>query len=322
MKVFFYEVFREEKDALLRHLPAGLDAGFTPHTIQEARQTEPPAGFISIRTQSVIPEAWASELTGILSRSTGYDHVKVFLDGSKATIPAGYLPQYCSRAVAEQALLLWLSLMRKLRAQVENFRNFDRNGLTGTECRGKMLLVVGVGNIGSEVCRIGSSLGMESLGVDIVIRHPSIRYASIDDALPKADVIVCSMNLTNENRGYFHYRVLKKAKPGVIFINIARGELSPAADLLRLLEEGILGGVGLDVYEDEGELATILRSGKTSSDSTTQAVLKLAQHKNAILTPHNAFNTREALELKASQSAAQVEHFLRHGAFLWNVPRS
>jgi D-lactate dehydrogenase len=319
--VFFYEVFEEEQNALLSHMPAGLDAGCTPGTIQEAGHTYPPAGLISIRTQSIIPDAWASKLTGIISRSTGYDHVKSFLDGCKKPIPAGYLPRYCSRAVAEQALLLWLSLMRKLCEQTDHFRQFDRDGLTGLECEGKTLLVVGVGNIGSEVCRIGSSLGMETLGVDLVIRHPSIRYAAIDDALPKADVIVCAMNLTELNRGYFHYNLLKKAKPGAIFVNIARGELSPTADLLHLLEEGHLSGVGLDVYEDEGELAMMLRSGNASANSTAQAVFELARHKNAILTPHNAFNTREALERKASQSAEQVVHFLRYGEFIWPIPR-
>jgi D-lactate dehydrogenase len=319
MDVFFYEVFQEEEEALKRYLPTGIDAGFISETIQESGHTNPPAGLISIRTQSVLPLQWASRLKGILARSTGFDHVKKYSETSGISIPTGYLPQYCSRAVAEQALLLWLCLMRKLPSQTDQFRRFDRDGLTGIECEGKTLVVAGVGNIGCQVCIIGSSLGMRILGVDLVMKHPSISYATISEALPKADIIVCAMNLTKQNRGYFDYSTLKKAKPGVIFINISRGELSPVADLLRLLEEGHLGGVGLDVYEDERELAVKLRSGKLSMDDDMKTILDLSRRNNAILTPHNAFNTREALERKAAQSMEQVEHFLEHSSFIWPV---
>jgi D-lactate dehydrogenase len=320
VEAFFYEVFEEERSALLRHLPAGIDIGLTPDTIQEAGHIEPPAGLISIRTQSVLPRQWSSRIVGLLSRSTGFDHVQGFLDGATREVPAGYLPLYCSISVAEQALLLWLGLMRKLSMQTRHFPQFDRDGLTGRECRGKTLLVAGVGNIGLEVCRIGSALGMEAIGVDIVRRHPTVRYVSIDEGLPRADVIVCAMNLTEHNHGYFHYGLLRKTRPGTIFVNIARGELSPVQDLLRLLEEGHLRGVGLDVYEDEAKLAVQLRSGKTGNKSAFEAVLALARHEHAILTPHNAFNTHEALERKAIQSIEQIEHFLRHGDFIWKVP--
>jgi D-lactate dehydrogenase len=317
--VFFYEVFEEEQAALRRHLPAGIRAGFESGSIQESGHTQPPAGLISIRTQSLIPAAWAPALSGILSRSTGFDHIRRYRQACSVNVPSGYLPLYCSRAVAEQALLLWLGLMRKLPAQTAQFSCFDRDGLTGMECEGKTLVVAGVGNIGSKVCSIGRALGMEALGVDIVRKHPSIRYMERDEALPKADIIVCAMNLTGQNRGYFDYETLKKAKPGAVFVNIARGELSPAGDLLRLLEEGHLAGVGMDVYEDEGELAARLRSGDPPRDAAMEEIMELSRRRDTMLTPHNAFNTREALERKAAQSVEQVEYFLRNGSFLWPV---
>ena len=233
--------------------------------------------------------------------------------------PAGYLPLYCSRAVAEQALLLWLGLMRKIRSQLAHLPHFNRDGLTGTECAGKTLLVVGVGNIGSEVCRIGEALGMNVIGVDIVERHPSVCYIPIEEGIVKADVICCSMNLTDKNHGYFTYDLLKKAKPGAVFVNIARGELSPASVLLRLLVEGLLGGVGLDVYENEGDLAVALRSGITINNPAMRSVLDLAGHENVILTPHNAFNTKESVERKAHMSIEQIGHFLKHREFIWKV---
>src|ERR1035438_6561457 len=109
---------------------------------------------------------------------------------------------------------------------------------------------------------------MEARGVDLVQRHDFVSYMSIDEGLPWADIIVCSMNLTDANAGYFRYETLKRAKPGVVFVNIARGEQSPTNDLVRLLEEGRLGGLALDVYENESALAVAIRSGKPGSPLT------------------------------------------------------
>ena len=306
MDVYFYEAFEEEVAALRRYLPAGISAGFSDRTIQETGDWEPDAPLISIRTQSVVPPAWAVKLRGIVSRTTGYDH----LVGQK--IPCGYLPHYCSRAVAEQAILLVMALLRKLPAQIAQFPKFHRDGLTGRECAGKRLLVVGVGNIGAEVVKIAQALGMEARGVDLVQRHDSVSYMSIDDGLAWADIIVCAMNLTEANTGYFRYETLKRAKPGVVFVNIARGEQSPTNDLARLLDEGHLAGLALDVYENESTLAVAIRSGK--------AAFQLAGHPNVILTPHNAFNTSEAVDRKAAQTLQQIVHFQKHGSFLWVPP--
>ena len=320
MDIFFYEAFAEEEQALQRHLPMEMTASFSRDTVQESGHEVPPADFISIRTQSVIPESWSDRIRAILTRSTGFDHVASYRTATGTRARAGYLPLYCSRAVAEQALLLWLGLMRRIRLQMAHMKGFDRDGLTGSECADKTLVVVGVGNIGIEVCRIGEALGMEVIGVDIVERHDPIRYMSIDAALPLADIIVCAMNLTDRNPGYFSYDLLKTAKPGSVFVNIARGEFARASDLLRLLQEGRLAGVGLDVYENEGEFAVALRSGTDRIDNSMQALLELACHDRAILTPHNAFNTVESVERKALQSMQQAEHFLKHGDFIWKVP--
>lgn len=303
--IFFYEAFEEEAVALRRHLPGHCRAGFASRTIQEAGAAEPPARLISIRTQSIIPPAWWAQLAGVVSRTTGYDH----LAGSP--VPCGHLPLYCNRAVAEQAALLWLALLRKLPAQMKQFTTFHRDGITGNECAGKNLLVVGVGHIGSEVVSIGRGLGMNVRRVDVV---PERADTTLAEGLPWADVVVCAMNLTATNRDYFRYEVLLRARRGLLLVNVARGEFTPIADMVRLLEEGWLGGVALDVFEDEPRLATAMRAGQPTQ------VLRLAEFPNVILTPHNAFNTREAVDRKAQQTAQQVEEFLRTGRFLWPVP--
>jgi D-lactate dehydrogenase len=307
LDVQLYEAFEEEEAALRRCLPSAIRAGFTWKTIQEQNDTDPPARLISIRTQSVIPLPWLDRLLGVASRTTGYDHL------ISLPLPCGYLPTYCSRAVAEQAILLVLALLRKLPRQMAQLPRFSRDGLTGSECAGKHLLVVGVGHIGSEVIRIGRALGMDARGVDIVRRHDDVAYLDRDEGLAWAEAIVCAMNLTRENTSYFDYATLRRAKRGVLFVNVARGELSPAADLVRLLDEGHLGGLGLDVYEDESRLAVTLRTGQPS--------FPLLGRPDVILTPHNAFNTAEALDRKARHTADQIAHFLAHGAPLWPVPR-
>jgi D-lactate dehydrogenase len=321
-RVYFYEAFAEEAEAIRRHLPAGLEAGFTWKTIQEAGDAEPPAPVVSIRTQSAIPTAWAGRLAGVLTRSTGYDHVRAWRRACGAAVAAGYLPSYCSRAVAEQAALLWMALLRRLRDQMRQYERFARDGLTGRECLGRTLLVVGVGRIGSQVARIGEGLGMNVLGVDIDPRFPNVRYVAIDEGLAAADVVVCTMSLTESNASYFSAPRLERVKSGAVFVNVARGELAPAAGLLAALKSGRLAGVGLDVYENEPALAVALRAGgQPPAGGAAAATWELTRRPEVIATPHNAFNTIEAVERKAAQSVESAIRFLDSGAFPDPVPQ-
>ena len=318
MGVFFYEAFKEEAELIRQYMPDDLHAGFTDKTIQEYDQNLP-APIISIRTQSIIPLDWQDKLDAILTRSAGFDHITRYLVQSSNNISCGYLPQYCVRAVGEQAMMLWTALLRKLPIQLSNFAQFKRDGLTGRECKDKTLLVVGVGNIGHEIASIGKALEMKVLGVDIVEKHEDIKYVRIDEGLLKADVIVCAMNLTQNNHGYFNYDLLRNAKPDAVFVNIARGELVPPEDLLRLLNDQLLAGAGLDVYDHESELAISLRTATPSEDSRVKATLELAKLPQVILTPHNAFNTSQSVQRKSEQSIRQITHFLKDGKFLWPV---
>jgi D-lactate dehydrogenase len=317
--VFFYEAFEEEADALKKFLPSSISYGMTWKTIQEESHSAPPARLISIRTQSILPPQWSTQLDGILSRSTGYDHLVNYRKQVSSPPHCGYLEEYATQAVAEHAILLTLALLRKLPLQWKQFPTFNRDGITGFECAGRKLLVVGVGRIGSEIARIGSALRMEVKGVDIEQKYSFVNYVERDEGIRWADIIVCAMNLTNENRGYFSYDLLKHVKKDTIFINIARGEHAPLKDIVRLLEEHHLGGAGLDVFEDEPNLASSLR-GKADVNSESVATIKtLMEFPNVLLTPHNAFNTMEAVERKAQYSVQQIEYFLQHKKFLWEL---
>lgn len=315
MDVMFYEAFEEEEKALKKYLAPHINAGFTWKTIQESGDVKPPSKLISIRTQSVIPAKWQDDLKGILSRSTGFDHI----ESINKKIPCGYLPLYCKRAVAEHAILLILSLIRKLPLQMKQCKKFKRDGITGMECENKTMLVVGVGNIGSEIIRLGTGLGMNVFGVDLVKKYDFVKYVDINKYISKSNIIVCAMNLTKENNNFFNYELLRKAMPGVIFINIARGEMAPPKDLLRLQKDNHFGGIGLDVYAEESTLAVALRKKEKIIDENIKATLKLSRYGNVICTPHNAFNTIESVDKKAKDSMKQIENFLTSNEFLWSV---
>ena len=318
--VYFYEAFEEEKKELENFIPQSIRASYTWKTIQENDDKIAPAKVISVRTQSIIPHKWSQDLNAILSRSTGYDHLVRYKKETQSNIKTGYLPLYCNRSVAEQALLLWMALLRRLPEQIESFKTFHRDGLTGKETEGKTLLVVGVGNIGSEIVKIGQGLGMKVYGVDLVEKYPFVDYTTFDEGFKKADIIVCSMNLTFENENYFNYEKLKKAKDNALFINIARGELSYSSELLKLMKENKLGGIGMDVFKDESKLAVSLRSGEKVDSKEVEAVKKLQKYPNVIFTPHNSFNTQEAVIRKSEQSAEQLVHLFENGNFKWNSP--
>jgi len=314
MDLYLFEVFAEEAEALRLYIGKDISYEMTSATIQESGLANPPARLISIRTQSIIPAAWAEKLDGILSRSTGYDHLRLFRQEMGETLPCGYLEEYATRAVAEHAVVLLLMLLKKLPTQFMQMQTFQRDGLTGAEWQGKRLLIIGVGRIGNEIAQIATQLGMEVRGVDIVRRHAHINYVNRDEGLVWADAIFCSMDLRDDNRGYFSYEVLRLAKTGAIFVNIARGEHAPTDVLLRLLDEGHLGGVGMDVFENEAAIARALRSGGSEHPDAV-LMSRLFRNPRTILTPHNAFNTTESVQRKAEATAKQVVKFMQDNCF-------
>lgn len=318
--VIFYEAFEEEEEAIKELLPDGISAQFTDKTIQESGDGNPPAELISIRTQSRVPKHWAKDVKGILTRSQGYEHLLAFRQECNAGISLGYLDNYCARAVAEQAILAMMALLRKLKKQIDHFSAFDRNGLTGRECRGRKVLVAGVGRIGSEIVDAAKGLRMDVKGFDIDPKLVGLSYVSLEEGIGWADVVICALPLTEETEGMLNYQALQKARPGLIFVNISRGDISPAEDLEKLMDEEILGGVSLDVYPQEPVLAQHLRNGQEGATNIERAVMGLYRRGQVLLTPHNAFNTEEALAQKASLSVDAIIYHIEHGSFPCPVP--
>ena len=313
MDVMFYEVFAEEKQVLKKLLSKNTLAGFTSKTIQAHNRKIPPATLISTRTQSRIPHLWADTLKGVLSRTTGYDHLINFLRETK--IPCGYLQPYSSRAVAEHAIMVMLALKRHLKKQMRHFDQFNRDYLTGRQSLGKRILVVGVGNIGTEIFHMAKGLGMLVQGVDLKPAVKGLKYVSLKKGIAWADVLVCTLPLTEKTKGLLNYDLLRRARTGLIFVNISRGEISPVSDLDRLLKKGTIGGLGLDVYPNEHKLADHLRRAAKSVEKDHRTILQWRHHDHVILTPHNAFNTHEALYEKCHLTVSSVMSFLKNGRF-------
>ena len=318
--VMFYETFKEEEEEIKKFLPDNVSARFTSQTIQESGDGEPPTELISIRTQSKIPNHWAKSVKGILTRSRGFDHLITFRREFKNEIALGYLENYCARAVAEQAILAMMTLLRKLKRQIKNFNTFNQEGLTGRQCRGRKVLVAGVGCVGSEIVDIARGMRMDVKGFDVDQKLSDLTYVSLEEGLMWADVVFCALPLTEDTEGMLNYQAFEKVTPGLIFINISRGDISPIEDLNRLIDNNILGGASLDVYPQEATLARNLRNDHKSKASIEQTIIEFSKREQVLFTPHNAFNTREALEQKASLCVDSLLYHIKHGSFPCPVP--
>ena len=197
--------------------------------------------------------------------------------------------------------------------QQKQFARFYRNGLTGREVFGKNALVLGIGDVGREIVRLCRGLGMHVKGVDLIAKRKTCPLVPLEKGLAWADVLFVALPLTARTKGLLNTRKLFKAKKGVTVINVARGEITPLKDLEQLLKQNHLGGVGMDVFEHEARLADDLRRGKETPQ--TKKWRRLAKDPRVMCTPHNAFNTEEALERKAALSARVMARLFQKGTF-------
>lgn len=320
MNIIFYEAFDEEKKALKKFIDPRLRAKFISKTIQESGDKNPKADIISIRTQSIIPKEWTSQLKAVLARSQGFDHLQQYRQQTDFCGKLGYLKSYCSRAVAEHAVMSMMFLWRQGKKQVAQFSSFNRDGLTGQECYGKNACVIGVGKIGLEIVDILDGLRMNVCGVDIARKHKAVTYVSLNKAVQWADVIFCALPFNNQTKGLLGLKLLGSVKRGCVFVNISRAEISPIDGLKRLLDSGQLSALAMDVYEDEKMFASRLRSGRKRLTQKDKLILNLSRRTNVLFTPHNAFNSYRALEEKARQSAQAVAFYIKRGCFPNPVP--
>lgn len=240
--------------------------------------------------------------TFIAMRCAGFNNVD--LDAARELgLTIARVPAYSPHAVAEHAVAMLLTLNRKTHRAFNRVRegNFALEGLLGFDLFGKTVGVVGAGKIG--LCFIRIMLGF---GCRVLVFEPfpspdldelPVEMCDIDRLMSESDVISLHCPLTPENRHLINADSLAHAKPGALLINTSRGGLVDTRAVVDALKSGVLGGVALDVYEDEAALFFEDRSGEVIPDDL---FARLQVFPNVLITGHQAFFTHEALENIAS----------------------
>lgn len=325
MKIGFFELEVWE-EAMLRERFAGHDLRFSNDAITET-QLPPQRDFevISVFVNSEITAkviAQFPNLKYITTRSTGYDHIDVVACAARG-IQVGFVPGYGDNTVAEFAFGLILNLTRKqYRAidQVKELDSFSLTGLRGIDLKGKTLGVLGTGRIGKESVKIGNGFGMKVIAFDPypnaeAAKALNFSYASLEEVLKNADVVTVHCPLTEQTRHLINRANIKYMKRGAYLVNTARGGIVETAALVEALMDGTLGGAGLDVLEEEGDIKDEMKmlGVKEMREEKMRVMLQnhsLMHMENVLITPHNAFNTQEALERILRTTMENIASFI------------
>jgi D-lactate dehydrogenase len=326
MKAIFYEVKDWERLYLqerLKDWTLHFEAG-TPEASPAANAAT--AECLSVFIYSPLKEnvlAKFPSLRMIATRSTGFDHIDLSVCHRRG-ISVSNVPSYGENTVAEHTFALILMLSRKVHQSYNQVRagHLERAMLTGFDLQGKTLGIVGAGRIGLHAIRIGRGFGMRVLTYD-VRRDPFLAdllgfsYASLDTLLAESDIVSLHCPLLPSTHHIVGPGQIARMKDGALLINTARGGLVDTDALIEALDSGRLAGAGLDVVEGEElvkEEKQLLQEPHTLEEfrAATRNRILLARD-DVVFTPHNAFNSREALERILDTTIANLEAF-RAGA--------
>lgn len=243
----------------------------------------------------------------ITTRSTGYDHIDSEYCKSRGIVVAN-VPSYGSNTVAEHAMALMLALTRRIVESADRVRrnDFSSVGLTGIDLMGKVIGVVGTGKIGVNVIKYATAFGMKVLAYDVkpapqLAEQHGFTYVDLSYLLAKSDVVSLHVPLLPSTRHLINKENILKMKRGAYLINTARGGLIETDALFDALRSGYLAGAGLDVFEEEKFLTEEAELLHKDSHGEVDFKIALENHMmaflpNVVVTPHNAFNSKEALQ--------------------------
>ncbi len=227
------------------------------------------------------------------------------------------VPEYSPYSVAEHAVALLLTVDRKIYKAYQRTKkyNFTLNGLLGFDIHGKTVGVIGTGKIGKCFIKIMNGFGANVIAYDIfedkeAEKTLNFEYVTLDDIYEKSDVISLHCPLTEENEKMINYDTMSKMKDGVYIINTSRGKLIDTDSLIERLEEGKIGGLCLDVYEEESE---IFSNDLSNSYIRDKDLLTLLSMPNVVITSHQAFFTKEALNKIASDTFKNIQDVILTG---------
>ncbi|MGA7711435.1 MAG: hydroxyacid dehydrogenase [Rhizomicrobium sp.] len=324
MKIVVFEAEERERGVFDPLLPANeivfVAEPLRPGNAKEYGDAEIVSTFIYSDLGAAVIEQ-LPRLKLIATRSTGYEHVS-FAACKARGIAVANVPTYGSNTVAEHIFALLLSISHRMPEAIERAQrgDFSPFGLQGFDIAGKTLGVVGTGHIGRHVIKIAKGFGMKVVSFDAypderTAHGMGFHYATFDELLARSDIISLHVPSTPETRHLLNSKTFAKMKDGVIIINTARGELIETGGLIEALNSGKVAAAGLDVLPDEPmirEEAGLIHSIFNKEHDLRNLVANhvLLRMRNVIITPHSAFNTREAVHRIAETTAANIAAFL------------
>jgi len=245
----------------------------------------------------------------ITTRSVAVDHIDRETAGSR-NIKLANVPSFSAEAVAEYSVLLALSLNRKIIPTVNNSREFDFrvDQHVGFNFSGRTVGIIGLGNIGQAVAAIYKAMGCRVIGHDI--KFPAhlhgIEEKDLNEIFEESDLISLHLPLSDSSRHIINQQSLSKMKKGVMLINTCSGKLINTNDLLRALRNGKIGYLALDGYEFERGLFFEDRRKDGVKDPMLEELLSLP---NVIISPHQAFLTKEGLQEVANLTIKNLDNW-------------
>ncbi len=256
---------------------------------------------------SVIDKLYGQGVKLIALRCAGFNNVDVRAAFGKIHVVR--VPAYSPYAVAEHAAALLLTSVRRTHKAYNRTKdfNFSLNGLTGFDLHGKTVGVVGTGKIGKIFIDICRGFGMTTLAFDpYPDKTLDAEYVSLEELFARSHIISLHCPLTDENRHMVNRESIARMKDGVVIINTSRGSLIDTEALVEGIKSKKVGAACLDVYEEESDIFFEDKSGHIMRDDVLARLLSMP---NVLLTSHQAFLTREALDNIAATTVANIKTF-------------
>lgn len=305
-----------------RHDLRYLDVHLTADTAPLAGEAEAVCAFVNDTLDRPALERLAAGGTRLIAlRCAGFNQVDLAA-AQDLGLAVARVPAYSPHAVAEHTMALILTLNRKTHRAYNRVRegNFSLDGLMGVDLCGKTAGVVGTGKTGEILCRILLGFGCRLLAHDPkpnpACQEMGVRYVPLETLFGTADVVSLHCPLTPQTHHLVNSTLLAGAKRGLMLINTSRGAVVDTQAVIRGLKDGTIGSLGLDVYEEEGDLFFEDLSGRIIGDDVFARLLTFP---NVVITGHQAFFTREALTAIAETTLANITAFAETGTPLHAV---
>jgi D-lactate dehydrogenase len=268
--------------------------------------------FVNDQLDAHVLVTLAKQSTRLIAmRCAGFNNVDLRI-ADEMGLTVVRVPAYSPHAVAEHTVGLMLALNRRLYKAYNRVRegNFALEGLLGFEFYGLTVGVIGTGKIGALVARIMRGFGCEVLACDVAknaeVEAYGVSYVKLDDLLARSDVITLHCPLVPDTYHLIGGSALAKVKRGVMIVNTSRGALIDTREVVRALKSGVIGSLGMDVYEEEADLFFQDLSDRVIQDDTFSRMLTFP---NVLITGHQAFFTRNALAAIAHETLGNIAAF-------------